>query len=142
MAESISPSGHGGTEQATAAPWSLLTGGRWVDCSGARISMKTCAKRRGGNWGVLTKGFSGSGRWWDGLAASFSLPMGWLMVRAALGGSPAAVIVTMGSRHSGDAPWPVVRPQAVAKQRDGVEPELAGSNGEKRQGGHQGGSYL
>jgi hypothetical protein len=92
--------------------------------------------------GVLTKGFSGSGRRWDGLAASFSLPVGWLMVRAALGGSPATVIVTMGSRHSGDAPWPVARPRAVAKQRGGVEPELAGGNGEKRQGGHQGGSYL
>jgi hypothetical protein len=36
-------------------------------------------------------------------------------VTAALGGSPTAVTVTTGSRHSGDATWPVARPRAAAK---------------------------
>jgi hypothetical protein len=51
-------------------------------------------------------------------------------VTAALGGSPTAVTVTTGSRHSGDATWPVARPRAAAKRCGGVELELADGNGE------------
>jgi hypothetical protein len=96
-------------------PWSLLARGRRPDRSGARISMKTSAKQRGGKGGVLTVGFSGSGRWRDWLAAASSLSVRWLTVRVALSGSPMVVIDTTRSRHSGDAPWPVARTRAVAK---------------------------
>jgi hypothetical protein len=91
--------------------------------------MKTRAKRRGAR-GVLTAGFSGSVRWRDGLAVASSLSVQWLAVRAFLGGSPVVVTVTMGLRHSRDAPRPVARARAAAKQRGGVELKLAGGNGE------------
>jgi hypothetical protein len=90
---------------------------------------------RGGEltWGVLEHG-----RWRIGMAAvgGFSV-WGWAAA-AILGGSPVAVAVKMGSTAPSDAPWPVARARAVAKRLDAAKLKLAGDNGEKWEGGHQG----
>jgi hypothetical protein len=56
-------------------------------------------------------------------------------VRVALIGSSTAVTVATGSRHSGDAPWPIARARAATKRRGGVELEFAGGNEQKWEGG-------